>query len=46
MADSPLTGRLLSRDPRAIARAISLIEDEAPEGAALVSEIHGRTGRA
>ena len=46
MADSPLAGRLLSRDPRAIARAISLIEDEAPEGAALVKEIHGRTGRA
>ena len=41
-----LTERLLAGDPRAIARAISLIEDEAPEGDDLVRGIFGRTGRA
>ncbi|HUL73957.1 MAG TPA: methylmalonyl Co-A mutase-associated GTPase MeaB [Vicinamibacterales bacterium] len=46
MAESPLAPRLLSRDPRAIARAISLIENEAPEGAALVGQIYPKTGRA
>ena len=33
-------------DARAIARAISLIEDEAPEAAALIGAIYQRTGRA
>lgn len=42
----PLSDRLLARDPRAIARAISLIEDEAPEGAELVGRIFTHTGRA
>ena len=32
--------------PRALARAISLVEDETPEGAALIARIHPRTGRA
>src|SRR5688572_30032638 len=32
--------------PRALARAISLVEDETPEGAALIARIHARTGRA
>jgi len=41
-----LSERLLARDPRAIARAISLIEDEAPEGAELVGRIFTRTGHA
>jgi GTPase len=41
-----LSDRLLARDPRAIARAISLIENEAPEGARLVGQIYPRTGRA
>lgn len=45
-ASSPLTERVLAGDPRAIARAISLIEDESPEGAALVGRIYERTGRA
>lgn len=42
----PLTERLLAGDPRAIARAISLIENEAPEGAALIGKIFAKTGRA
>jgi LAO/AO transport system kinase len=33
-------------DARAIARAISLIEDEAPEAAALIGRIYQQTGRA
>jgi LAO/AO transport system kinase len=33
-------------DPRAIARAISLIEDDAPEAAALIGRIYPYTGRA
>ena len=41
-----LSERVLSGDPRAMARAISLIEVEAPEGAELVRRIFGRTGRA
>ncbi len=41
-----LSERLLANDPRAIARAISLIENEAPEGAALIGRIFGKTGRA
>jgi LAO/AO transport system kinase len=42
----PLSDRLLARDPRAIARAITLIENEAPEGAALIGRIYPHTGRA
>jgi LAO/AO transport system kinase len=41
LADSVLAG-----DPRAMARAISLIEDEDPASAGLVRAIFGRTGRA
>jgi LAO/AO transport system kinase len=41
-----LADRVLDGDPRAIARAISLIEDESPAGAALVRDIFPRTGRA
>ena len=46
MTDAPLFERVLQGDPRAVARAISLIEDEAPSGADLVRRIYGRTGRA
>lgn len=42
----PLHERVLSGDPRAIARAISLIENEAPEGAELVRRLFSRTGHA
>jgi len=41
-----LSKRVLAGDPRAIARAMSLIEDEAPQGAELVRQIFSRTGRA
>ncbi len=41
-----LTDRLLAGDPRAIARAISLIENESPAGAEVVRRIFTRTGRA
>jgi LAO/AO transport system kinase len=37
---------VLAGDPRAIARAISLIEDEAPAAADLVRRTYGRTGGA
>ena len=37
---------VLAGDARAIARAISLIEDETPDAAALIGQIHPRTGRA
>ena len=36
----------MAGDPRAIARAISLIEDEDPSAADLMRAIFGRTGRA
>ncbi|HEV3058277.1 MAG TPA: methylmalonyl Co-A mutase-associated GTPase MeaB [Vicinamibacterales bacterium] len=42
----PLAERVLAGDPRAIARAISLIEDEDPSSADLVRGIFARTGRA
>ena len=41
-----LAERVLAGDPRAIARAISLIEDEDPVAADLVRAIFGHTGRA
>ena len=43
---SELAERVASGDPRAMARAISVVEDEADAGAALVGEIFGRSGRA
>ncbi len=43
---STLADRVLTGDPRAIARGISLIEDEDPAGAELVRSIFPRTGRA
>jgi LAO/AO transport system kinase len=41
-----LTERLLAGDRRALARAISLVENDDPEGWALVREIYPRTGKA
>lgn len=43
--NSSLADRVLSGDVRAIARAITLIEDEAPAAADLVRAIFPRTGR-
>ena len=42
----PLPERVLAGDPRAVARAISLIEDEAADGAELVRRVFANTGRA
>jgi GTPase len=44
--DASLADRVLAGDPRAIARAISLIENEHPAGADLVRAVFPRTGRA
>ena len=46
MTTPTLSERVLSGDPRAIARAISLIEDESPAGAELIRRIFPRTGKA
>jgi LAO/AO transport system kinase len=45
-AGASLSERVLAGDMRAMARAISLIEDEAAAGAELIRRIYGRTGRA
>jgi len=47
-ADAPsgLAARVLAGDSRAIARAMSLVEDETPAGAVLIGEIYKRTGHA
>ena len=44
--DASLTQRLLDGDQRALARAISLVEDDDPEGWALVREVFPHTGKA
>jgi LAO/AO transport system kinase len=50
VASSPVRAtlgeRLLDGDPRAIARAISLIEDESPQATDLLRAVFPRTGRA
>jgi GTPase len=45
-ADPSLAERLLAGDKRALARAISLVEDDRPEGWELVREVYPQTGRA
>ena len=45
-SERSLAHRLLAGDKRALARAISLVEDDRPEGWALVREVYPRTGRA
>src|SRR5579884_1871040 len=44
--DQPLAERLLAGDKRALARAISLVENDDPEGWELVRELYPRTGNA
>ena len=44
--DRSLAERLLAGDKRALARGISLVEDDDPDGWALVQEIYAHTGRA
>jgi LAO/AO transport system kinase len=46
MADSTLAARLLDGDRRALARAISLVEDDRPEGWELVKQVYPHTGKA
>jgi LAO/AO transport system kinase len=46
MADANLAQRLLDGDRRALARAISLVEDDRPEGWQLVKEVYPHTGKA
>jgi LAO/AO transport system kinase len=41
-----LVPQVLAGDPRALARAISLVEDETPLGAELVARLHANAGRA
>ena len=45
-ADRTLAERLLQGDKRALARGISLVENDNPEGWALVREVYPRTGHA
>ena len=45
-AASDLAERLLAGDRRALARAITLVENDDPAGSALVQEVYPRTGRA
>jgi LAO/AO transport system kinase len=45
-ADESLAQRLLAGDRRALARGISLVENDDPKGWALVKEVYPRTGRA
>ena len=44
--DQPLAQRLLAGDRRALARAISLVENDDPKGWELVREVYPRTGKA
>src|SRR3954465_15939037 len=44
--DRTLAQRLLAGDKRALARGISLVEDDDPEGWALVREVYPHTGSA
>ena len=46
MTDGSLSARVLGGDPRALARAISLIEDESPAGDELLRQLFVRTGQA
>ena len=45
-AEQTLAERLLAGDKRALARAISLVENDDPEGWELVREVYPRTGKA
>src|SRR5881397_2076174 len=44
--ETSLTDRILAGDRRALARAISLVENEQPEGYEVVRELYPRTGKA
>jgi LAO/AO transport system kinase len=42
----PISDLVVAGDPRAIARAISIVEDDAGAGAALIGQLYPHTGRA
>ncbi len=46
MTTASLADRVAAGDPRALARAISLVEDESPAAAALLAALYPKTGRA
>ena len=46
LPEQSLSQRVLAGDPRAVARAISLVEDEAPAGVDVIAKIFPKTGRA
>ena len=46
MSSQPLIDRIVAGDPNAVARAISKIEDGAPESGALMKAVFPHTGRA
>jgi LAO/AO transport system kinase len=46
VSENSLAQRLLAGDKRALARAISLVEDDDPEGWSLVREVYPHTGKA
>jgi LAO/AO transport system kinase len=46
MTPDPLTADVIAGDPRAVARAISLVEDDTAAGTALLQAIFRQTGRA
>jgi LAO/AO transport system kinase len=46
MTDATLAQRLLAGDRRALARGITLVEDDRPEGWELVREVYPHTGKA
>jgi len=46
MTSDPISDAVLAGDPRAIARAISIVEDDPARAAGLIARLHPRTGRA
>jgi LAO/AO transport system kinase len=46
MSPDPITDSVLAGEPRAIARAISIVEDDPVRAADLIARLHPRTGRA
>src|SRR5262249_15135400 len=44
-SSSPLIGKILTGDAKALARGISLVESEGPQGRAILKGIYPRTGR-
>src|SRR5262245_6668803 len=45
-AVSELAGRVVQGEPRSVARAISIVENESPDAVPLIQRLHGNTGRA